>query len=345
MRRVLVIISVLLAANGAGRWFPRALAQTAARTYPQPTPGQTVFASNGGQPASSPSPSANDPNGQIGYPAVLAQPYLDLDAYLDGNATGHSRSPAFRWQLLPNDIIYKSYLAGSKEPRLASTVFYASHDGWLWGGTLGGRAGLVRYGDQDSRFPSGVQLDVEAAAQVRLDVESDVNVRATDYRAGVPLTFGFGRQQIKLAYYHMSSHLGDEFLLSNPGFNRLNWSRDAIVLGYSIYTTDTLRLYAEAGWAFHSEFSEPWEFQAGAEWAPTSPTGFHGAPFAAVNGHLRQSLNYSGNFVVQVGWAWMSDQHRHLLRLGFYYYNGMSSQRSFFRDFETQTGIGMWYDF
>ena len=93
----------------------------------------------------------------------------------------------------------------------------------------------------------------------------------------------------------MSSHVGDEFLLSRPGFPRYNWSRDAIVLGYSIYMTETLRLYAEAGLATRSDVSEPWEFQFGADWAPTAPTGFRGAPFFAINGQLRQEVDFGGN--------------------------------------------------
>ena len=108
---------------------------------------------------------------------------------------------------------------------------------------------------------------------------------------------------------------------------------------------ETLRLYAEAGWAFRSDISEPWEFQFGLDWAPNTPTGFRGAPFFAVNGHLRQEVDYGGNLSLMTGWAWMSDRDRHLLRLGLHYYNGESSQYSFYDDFEEQIGFGLWYDF
>ncbi len=276
-----------------------------------------------------------------GLPSAVEQPYFDLDAYLDNGGNGCG----WQWQLLPNDLIYKSYLAGMKESRLGTTVTHVRDDGWVWDGTLGGRVGLLRYGDRDPVLPQGFQVDAEGAAIVSLDVDDDVNVRATDYRVGIPFTYGWGVHQTKLAYYHMSSHLGDEFVLANPGFNRLNWSRDAIVLGHSVYMTETLRLYAEAGWAFHSEVSEPWEFQFGFDWAPTTPTGFHGAPFVAFNTHLRQEVNFGGNLSVMAGWAWMSDRDRHLLRMGVHYYNGKSSQYSFYDDFEEQLGFGAWYDF
>ena len=64
-----------------------------------------------------------------------------------------------------------------------------------------------------------------------------------------------------------------------------------------------------------------------------------------MNGHLREELNYSGNFTLQTGWAWRGDRSSHLLRAGFHYYNGLSNQYSFFRQFEQQIGGGVWYDY
>ena len=275
-------------------------------------------------------------------PDVVDEPYFDLDAYLANSGVRHQ---GWHWQLLPNDLIYKSYLAGMKESRAGTTITYIRDDAWVWEGIMGARLGILRYGDHDPVFPQGFQMDVEGAATVRLDTESDIDVRSTDYRVGIPLTYGKDCHQVKFAYYHMSSHLGDEFLLANPGFTRLNWSRDAIVLGYSLYATETLRLYAETGWAFYTDVTRPWEFQFGLDWAPTTPTGFHGAPFFAANAHLRQEVNYGGNVSIMTGWSWLSDRDRHLLRMGVHYYNGESSQMSFYDVFEEQIGFGIWYDF
>ncbi|MCU0959707.1 MAG: DUF1207 domain-containing protein [Pirellulaceae bacterium] len=278
-------------------------------------------------------------------PALVTQPYFDLDAYLDEGDVLFVPSSTWEWQLLPGSLIYKSYLAGIKEPRAGTTITYLREDGRLWEGILGARLGMLRFGDRDPLFPQGFQLDVEGAAFARLDVDTEVDVRATDYRVGVPFTYGWGRQQLKFAYYHLSSHLGDEFVLKNPGYPRLNWSRDALVLGYSYFMTETLRLYAEAGWAMHSEINEPWEFQFGVDWAPTSPTGFRGAPFLAVNGHIRQEVDFGGNLTAMTGWSWLSEEDRHLLRLGVQYYNGKSSQYSFYNRFEDAIALGLWYDF
>ena len=106
-----------------------------------------------------------------------------------------------------------------------------------------------------------------------------------------------------------------------------------------------LRIYAEVGWAFYSVASEPWEVQFGLDFAPRVATGLHGAPFFAVNGHLREELDFGGGLNVQVGWAWRADMTAHLLRLGFQYYNGASTQYAFLPFHETQYGLVFWYDF
>jgi hypothetical protein len=221
----------------------------------------------------------------------------------------------------------------------------ATHDNLLWNGTVGARLGIFRYGTTDYILPDGWQLDVEGAAQVRLDIPEDVDVRSVDFRCGVPLTYGMGAHRFKTGYYHLSSHLGDEFVYKNPYYNRLNFARDVLLLGYSYYATPNLRLYGEAGWAFYSIVSEPWEFQFGLDYAPSYRTGPRGAPFFAVNGHIREELNFSGNFTAQAGWAWRADNGPQLLRVGVQYFNGLSNQYSFAFDHEETIGVGIWYDF
>jgi len=246
--------------------------------------------------------------------------------------------------VLPEGSIYRSYLAGSKESRMGAQIFNRQHDGALFDATLGARVGLLRLGPRHERL--GFQLDVEGSAQLRLDPDEEVDVRSVDFRGGVPLTYGWGNQQVKVAYYHLSSHLGDEFVIKNPGFTRLNFARDVLVIGYSVYPTERLRVYGEAGWAFWSDVSGLWEFQVGVEYAPIRPTGIRGEPFFAVNAHLREEVNYGGGLTAQAGWAWRDDGPAgRLLRMGVHYYNGESPQYSFFDSFEHQIGFGVWYDF
>ena len=283
---------------------------------------------------------------QVGGEPAPAQPYFDMDQYLDSYPEGEFvQTEAWDWVLLPTSLIYRSYLAGVKESRLSAHIIHETDHYALWDATLGGRVGILRFGNRSIFNPEGFQLDAEGSGQVRLDIRNNVDVQAVDFRGGIPLTYGVGPHRFKFGYYHLSSHLGDEFLLDNPTYPRLNFARDVLLAGYSYYWTEKLRLYGEMGWAFYTDVSEPWEFQFGVDGARPRPTGSRGEPFFAINGHIRQELNFGGNFTAQVGWAWVGEQNAHMLRTGLHCFNGASSQWSFYREHEQQIGYGLWYDY
>jgi hypothetical protein len=272
---------------------------------------------------------------------------LDLDEFQLEEASVEAQEPydPWYWQVLPVGLIYEPYLADTKASRFASNFINVKGDGWLFDAALGTQVGLLRCGTLGRHLPEGFQIDAEGSAQARLDLPDDVDVRSVDFRAGLPVTFGIGGSRWKFGYYHLSSHLGDEFLLKNPTFNRLNVVREVLVLGYARYLTPRLRAYMEVGWAFHTDVIEPWEFQFGLDYAPLGPTGIQGAPFFALNGHLREEVDFGGSFTFQAGWAWRSDFSTPLLRAGFHYYNGKSNQYSFFNQHEQQLGMAVWYDY
>lgn len=251
-------------------------------------------------------------------------------------------------QVLPDGLMYRSYLAGVKESRISGVPFHEKDAGWLLDATLGGRVGILRYGTTDSRWPEGWQVDIEGAAFPRLALQHNWDLESADFRFGVPLTWARGNRHVKMAYYHLSAHLGDELALREPGrlAQRINYSRDVLVLGYSVYPNPAWRLYGEAGWAFYSDDgSEPWEFQFGTEViVPFDETYVHGNPFLALHANLRQEVDYGGNLTVQAGWLWEGDSG-HRLRAGFHLLVGKSSQYQFFNRNERQIGFGTWYDY
>ena len=211
---------------------------------------------------------------------------------------------------------------------------------------LGGRMPIFRYGTGGPTRIQGWQVDVEGAAFPRLDLEEEWDLLATDFRFGIPVTYGRGRYQMKIAYYHLSSHLGDELMLKQPHIPRINFTRDAFVWGHSFFVTESIRLYAEAAWAFYIDGgAKPWEFQFGVDYSPPDPTiGIRPVPFFAVNGHLREEVDFGGNLVVQAGWQWRGPT-AHRFRMGFHYYVGQNEQYQFFDQYESKVGMGLWYDF
>lgn len=250
------------------------------------------------------------------------------------------------WQLMPAGLIYRSYLAGVKEPRFASVWNRDQHGNSLWDITLGGRVSIVRYGTMDGLLPKGWELQMEGAAMPRLMLDHENDLGAADFRFGIPMAYSQGAWEYKLAYYHLSAHKGDEQMVHDNSLSRINYSRDCFVLATAFRYTPDLRFYGEAAWAFQSDGgARPWEFQFGVDYSPLIPNGIRPLPFLALNGYLRQDVNFGGNFCAQTGIQWRGPNTGQLFRFGFEYYNGASRQFQFFRQLERQYGIGLWFDY
>ena len=252
----------------------------------------------------------------------------------------------FTWQVGPTGLIYRSYLAGPHEPRIGITPFFSANHSF-WDATVGGRGGVLRYGDCDPLHPHGWQLDVYGAAIVRMDAELHQDLNSADYVFGFPITYGVADWQFKFGYAHLSSHLGDELIIRNPDAidDRVNYVRDGLVFGSSWFPVPACRLYGEFDWAFHnSGGAAPIAFQFGNELSRPGPTGLGGSPFLAVNGRMREEVNYGGDLTAETGWLWRGDTGE-VFRVGAHYYNGKSSQSQLFNDSEQQIGLGLWYDF
>ncbi len=67
-------------------------------------------------------------------------------------------------------------------------------------------------------------------------------------------------------------------------------------------------------------------------------------PFLAVNGHLREEVDFGGNLSLQAGWLWRGISG-HVFRMGMLYFNGKSDQFEFFNRDEEKIGLGLWYDY
>ncbi len=274
--------------------------------------------------------------------------FVDAGTWGDGPVFDSHPSDRWTWQAMPDGLIYRSYQAGVHEPRLSILAFREMNSGnSYWDGTLGGRVGLLRHGTCDALYPQGWQLDVEAAALIRMTLDEIRDFETADYRVGVPITYGVANWQFKFAVYHLSSHLGDEFAIAHPGSlnERINYVRDAVVVGASYFPHPAVRLYSEAAYAVNVDGgAEPWEFQFGSELSRPGPTGPHGTPFFATNTHLREEHNFGGDISFQAGWLWRG-RSGEVTRAGLHYFNGKSSQYQVFDDSEQQLGFGLWYDY
>lgn len=296
-----------------------------------------------------PTPDANASEPWSELPKDDAAGSTDHVIRIDQPATGEPMNDGYDdgWtsQWAPTGLIYHSYMAGPHEPRAGIMAFSEGSDGTFADATLGGRVGFWKYGNCDPIHSAGWQLDFYGAAIARLDLESKEDLDSCDYVFGFPLTYGNEQWQFKFGYAHLSSHVGDEFMLSNPGFTRVNYVRDSLVWGSSYYPIPAWRVYGEAGWAFHHDGGAGlWETQLGTELSRPGPTGSHVTPFVAFNARVRDDEDIVGDVNFQAGWLRRGILGQ-TLRYGFDYYNGKSSQSEFFRTSEQQIGMGLWYDF
>lgn len=62
-----------------------------------------------------------------------------------------------------------------------------------------------------------------------MDASSD-DLLNSDYLVGFPLSFRFGKFTGRFWFFHQSSHLGDELLLSGNAPERINLSIEAVDL-------------------------------------------------------------------------------------------------------------------
>jgi Protein of unknown function (DUF1207) len=99
-----------------------------------------------------------------------------------------------------------------------------------------------------------------------------------DYNIGILTAYRSGRLSGYLRLHHQSSHLGDEFLLSNPQIQRINLSYEEIDAKLSYEWFSWLRTYGGAGYLIHRYPTgiRPISTQWGVEL--TSPVSlFHGS--------------------------------------------------------------------
>jgi len=256
-------------------------------------------------------------------------------------------SDGFRLQLAPAGLMYKTYLAGEKEPRISSAWLAPRQGNVVWENTLGGRVGVLRYGNTNPLRPQGFQFDLEGAVMARVDPQADsAPLIASDYRIGLLGTWRYDDTAVKAGYYHLSSHAGDEFLINNPGFARINYVRDSLIVGLTEYfADDDWSVYGEFAYAFNAEDgAEPIELQYGIQYAPMV-TGWPGTPYAAINGHTREDFGWITSVNVMAGWLWRSKWTNRTLRVGMQYYDGPSMQWEFANTNESLLGGGIWFDY
>jgi hypothetical protein len=247
-------------------------------------------------------------------------------------------------RLLPAEELFAPYLADPRQPGFSMSVQRYDTPSSTF------NAAAVAFGEYFPLASSVVpgfgatQIGIQGAvfALFNLDAPSSDLVNA-DYWIGLPISYRHGPRSYRLRIFHQSSHLGDEFLLGNPGINRVNLSYEAVDAAAS-YEWEHWRVYLGAGYIFHSEPElEPGTAQAGAEYLRPRAAG--DLDFvAAVDVRASQELNWRSSSAWQAGFEFRSPTTRRA-RLMLEYFDGHSPNGQFYRERLRYSGLGLYLGF
>lgn len=169
----------------------------------------------------------------------------------------------------------------------------------------------------------------------------------TDFLVGIPLTYAFDAWAFRLRVYHISSHLGDEFLCNHTHEvrKRKNPSMEAIDFFSSYQFSSGLRGYFGPGIVFHSDPSfhiDPFYIEYGIELRILgSKFNYHrlyGTPFFAVHLENWQERNWDLDFTAKLGYELSKLQGvGRKMRVYIDYHHGFSYEGQFFNK-RTQYG-------
>ncbi|HRD55308.1 MAG TPA: DUF1207 domain-containing protein [Parachlamydiaceae bacterium] len=121
--------------------------------------------------------------------------------------------------------------------------------------SFGDTLAIYRWNDINiGPFCGQLQLELEGALWATFAPLRDSSpLIDADYYVGFPITYAFDRWQVRLRGYHVSTHMGDEFLIDNPYFYRRNPSAEFVDFFISNDFTDEIRYYAGIGLIVHQD--------------------------------------------------------------------------------------------
>lgn len=159
------------------------------------------------------------------------------------------------WLPQCTDVIWQPLMADPRQPMYSGA--------WRVGDrAIASNVAAVSFGDD---FPiyrwcdimhwhGDLQVSLEGCVFAVFNMEtSSHDLVNADYYVAVPLTYAAGRWSFRLRLYHISSHLGDEFLVEHPFFVRKNPSIETVDFFASYQINDQIRFYGGVGDYFISD--------------------------------------------------------------------------------------------
>ncbi len=245
---------------------------------------------------------------------------------------------------LPERELFAPLIADPRQPRFSMSYQYyrTPRDSFNAASVAFGEYFGLAQGSFGARGTSQIGIQGAVFALFNLDAASSDLVNA-DYWIGLPWSFRHGPWSYQVKLYHQSSHLGDEFILGNPGVNRVNLSYEEIK-GLASYEWEQWRVYGGGGYIVHSEPDlKRKRAQAGVEYL--WPRAMRQLDFiAAVDVQASEELDWKSGLSAQAGFEFRgTSQHR--VRLMLERFDGHSPNGQFYRERLRYTGLGLYFRF
>jgi hypothetical protein len=195
-----------------------------------------------------------------------------------------------------------------------------------------------------AREGDGLQLSVVGAlfAQFNMDSSSSDLINA-DYTIGIPATYRYGDNSLRMRLYHQSSHLGDEFLLGANPPERVNLSYEAAELLYSREWRG-FRGYAGGEYLVHKEPGDlkPLSAHWGLEYRGSTPLLWNGRPIVGVDIKNLEEHEWDYDCSVKAGLEFgHPDPGQRRLSLMAEWYKGFDPHGQFYANEVEYYGLGV----
>jgi hypothetical protein len=267
-------------------------------------------------------------------------------------------------EAFPDNDVFRPLVADLKQPRFFATFQAFRVRNPASDQNIGSsvNVGSVGFGESFGLLGrrngcDGWQIGILAGvfAQFNLDSSSEDLINA-DYVVGIPWSWRSGLISSRVRVYHQSSHLGDEFLLGNPGISPVEFSYEEMegLLSLDI-PGGWARVYAGGGYLLHTKPKlDPLKVQWGLELrGPIYNASIYGAfmpdlravPILGADFKTFQELNWAlnTNLVAGLELYRMSGSRRFRLLVNYYY--GYNPYGQFFRQKVETVGIGGYLEF
>jgi hypothetical protein len=206
-------------------------------------------------------------------------------------------------------VLFPTQIANPRQPCFALSGRFHEKNAGAFGSAfvIGAQFPMYRW---TNVYEGNLQLELEGAvfALFSMSKKSFPMINA-DYYVGIPLTYAKGAWAYRARIYHMSSHVGDEYLEDHHHFHRKNKSFEAVDLSADYSFNQHLRAYGIAGYVPFSDsemkmksFYVEYGFEVRGK--RTDFRQLFGQPFLAVHCENWQDVNYALDTTYAIGYEW-----------------------------------------